>query len=106
MAKMGLLQAVALPLVPAERRLLRRIHSVLEALGLVEKTYLPSEIEHSSTLLRRSTRKITGARLRHSALRRALPANSTRFECLKRAPVISVYCGGEESKSCSISDAA
>jgi len=40
MAKMGLLQAVwRLPLVPPSAGSLGRIHSVLETLGLVEKTY-------------------------------------------------------------------
>ena len=40
MAKMGLLQAVwRLPLVPPSAGSLGRIHSVLETLGLIEKTY-------------------------------------------------------------------
>jgi hypothetical protein len=40
MAEMGLLQAVwRLPLVAPSAASLARIHSVLETLGLVEKTY-------------------------------------------------------------------
>jgi 4-hydroxy-tetrahydrodipicolinate synthase len=40
MAKMGLLQAVwRLPLVAPSAGSLGRIHSVLETLGLIEKTY-------------------------------------------------------------------